>query len=503
MKRKTGYFGLKRKLIVCFMLIILVMGMICMVVFLSNNLVSKRFNSIYESNTLIVEISNEVAALEEATERYLSTKSTDFLEAAHESMNSLGLLTYELKGWQPTSEDKMMMLDISEMTDRMMAHVNNALLAKINRKSDVYTQEFEKISRLSGYIRSYCNQLNSILTEENNRELAEYTKKQTSFNLVILISFGLVSTACIVYIIYQSNSISKPIAQISEAAHAISMGDFMVADVSCDTNDEVSLMADAFNNMKIDIKESMDRLERQRLLEEILKEEQVNNLRIQTMLKDAEYIALQSQIQPHFLFNTINAGIQIAYSENADETVAFLDNMAGLFRYNLKNMREAVTLSAELEQVERYLYLLEKRFKGMFEFSIESRISEDECNRIKMPLMILQPLVENSYAHGIREKGSDGRIEVLVTVEDGYYAVKISDNGVGISEENVNKLLCGEKINESADRAKSNGIGIHNVRNRLIFFYDRQNIMKIQSREKEGTTVTVYLEEAEDASFGG
>jgi len=500
--RQHKFFGLKRKLITCFMLIVFVMSLICMIVFLSNIVVSDHFNSIYESNTLIIEISNEVRNLEESTERYLSTKSTDFLEAAHESMNSLGLLTYELKGWQPTSKENQMMLDISEMTDRMMAHVNNAFLAKLNRNSELYTEEYQKISRLSVYIQSHCEQLNGILTEVNNRELAEYTNKQITFNILIIIFFGLVCVACVVYIIYQSNIISKPIVQISEAAHAIAMGDFMVADVNCDTNDEVSLMANAFNNMKADIKESMDRLERQRHLEEVLQEEQVNNLKIQAMLKDAEFIALQSQIQPHFLFNTINAGIQIAYSESADETVEFLDNMAGLFRYNLRNMQEAVTLSAEIEQIERYLYLLEKRFKGMFTFSIDVNIPEEICNQIKMPLMILQPLVENSYVHGIREKGTDGKIEVIVTTESGYYTVRIKDNGVGISEANVKKLLRGEKINESAERAKSNGIGIHNVRNRLIFFYDRQNIMKIDSRKNEGTTVTVYLEEVENASFG-
>lgn len=500
--KKKKLFGLKRKLITCFMLIVFAMSMICMVVILSNVIVSDHFNSIYESNTLIVEISNEVKKLEESTERYLSTKSTDFLESAHESMNALGLLIYDLKGWEPTSKENQMMLDISEMTDRMMAHVNNAFLAKLNRNSARYTEEYQKISRLSGYIQMHCEQLNGILTEENNRELAEYTNKQVAYNFLIILFFGFVCVCCVVYIIYQSNTISKPIVQISEAAHAISMGDFMVADVSCDTNDEVSLMAEAFNNMKTDIKDSMDRIELQRHLEEVLKEEQVNNLKIQAMLKDAEFIALQSQIQPHFLFNTINAGIQIAYSENADETVEFLDNMAGLFRYNLRNMQEAVTLSAEIEQIERYLYLLEKRFKGMFTFSIRVEIPEERCNQIKMPLMILQPLVENSYVHGIREKGTDGRIEVVVAEEDGYYTVKICDNGVGISEANVRKLLRGEKINESAERAKSNGVGIHNVRNRLIFFYDRNNIMKIDSRKNAGTTVTVYLEEVEDASFG-
>jgi hypothetical protein len=191
------------------MLIVMVMSAICLIVFVSSIIVSDRFNSIYENNNLIVEIRNEVEQLEESTERFLSTKSTDFLEAAHESMNSLGLLTYELKGWQPTSQEKMMMLDIGEMTDQMMAHVNNALLAKINRNSELYTSEFQKITRLSVYIRTHCEQLNNILTEENNRQLTEYSNKQLAFNLAVIIFFIVVSAGSVIYIIYQSNIISQ------------------------------------------------------------------------------------------------------------------------------------------------------------------------------------------------------------------------------------------------------------------------------------------------------
>ncbi|MBQ4061355.1 MAG: histidine kinase [Christensenellaceae bacterium] len=495
MKKSAGFFGIKKKLILCFMLIVFVMGMICMMVFISNILVSQRYTKIYESNALIIQISNEVSALEEATKLYLSTKTTESLEDAHELMNSLGLLTYEFKTYPPDSDIHMMMIDISQMTDTLMSEVNTTLLAKITRNSEQYTQSFEKINRLTGYLETTCLRLNKLLTEENNRELADYTARQKTFNMVIILSFSVVSFACVAYIVFQSNSISKPIIELSEGAHAISSGDFSKPDIACDSHDEIGQMALAFNNMKIDIKESMDRLERQRQLEAILKEEQVNNLQIQAMLKDAEFVALQSQIQPHFLFNTINAGIQIAYSENADQTIEFLANMAGLFRYNLKNMQEPVTLSAEIEQVERYLYLLRKRFDDMFSFNIRVDIPRHICNQLKMPLMILQPLVENCYAHGIREMISDGRIDITVCEENGYYAVKITDNGVGISAENVEKLMRGEKTANGAERSKSLGIGVRNVRRRLIVFYERQDVMHIESIPGSGTTVTVYLEE--------
>ena len=498
MKAKSSlYTSIKKRLIICFILIAFVMGIICLVVFASNLLVSKRYNSIYENNSLIIEISNEVESLEAATERYLSTKTTDSLEEAHECMNSLGMLTYELKILAPYSEINMMMRDIGGMTDQLMSHVNAALLAKINRNAELYTDEFEKVSELSAYINSHCLSLNKLLTEENNRELTEHTRRQTGLNVVIILSFAVVSAACVAYIVYQSDAISKPIIQMAKSAHAISMGNFEMPDIECGTEDEISQMAEAFNNMKADIKDSLERLEMQRLLEVALKEEQMDNLRVHALLKDAEFVALQSQIQPHFLFNTINAGIQIAYREGADETVEFLENMSGLFRYNLKNMQEPVTLAAEAEQIERYLYLLEKRLAGSMLFEIHNDVPKEIQRRIKMPLMILQPLVENSYVHGIRGKTEGGRIDVTVCECRGRYAVKIEDNGAGMSARDVERLIKGERINENAERAKSLGIGVHNVKNRLELFYERKDVMEIQSIEGEGTEVIVFLEEVQ------
>ncbi len=493
--------SIKRRLLMCFLLIAFVMGIICLMVFVSNVLINKRYERIYDNNSLILDINSEVDSLVSATERFLSTKTTDSLEAAHECMNTLSILTYELKTVPPSSEINMMMRDIGGMTDFLMSHVNIALLAKINRNGEQYTGEFDRISRLSGYISTHCLRLNMLLMESNNQELNEYTEKQANFNIIIIVSFALVTVMCVLYIIYQSNAISKPIVQMAKSAREISEGNFSTPDIEIALPDETGLMAEAFNKMKSDVRNSIDRIERQRLLEVALKEEQMDNLRIQSLLRDAEYVALQSQIQPHFLFNTINAGLQIAYREGADETVEFLDNMSGLFRYSLRNMQEPVTLASETEQIERYLYILEKRFAGSFSFEIRHELPPELCRTVLMPLMVLQPIVENAYAHGIRSRSESGRIEVAERIINGRYAVTISDNGMGMSSRDVERLLRGERINESAEKAKSLGIGIANVNNRLKHFYERDDVLTVDSTLGVGTTVTVFLGEADNASF--
>ncbi len=494
-KRAAKPTSIKRRLTIGFLMIAFIMSLICLLTFISNIFVSRRYVSIYENSTLISSINAEVKELQSATERYLSTKTTDSLERAHECMNSLGLMTYDLKKLAPDSRVNMMMIDIAEMTDTLMSHVNAALLAKISRNGEAYTNEFEKIRRLTGYIDTHSMNLNALLIEENSFELYEQTVRQNRINLVIIGAFVLVIGVCALYIAYQSNVISKPIIQIAESAYQISRGNFSIPDITADTNDEIDKMAVAFNAMKVDIRSSIEQMEKQRLLERILKEEQMDNLRINALLKDAEFVALQSQIQPHFLFNTINAGMQIAYRENADETVEFLSNMSGLLRYNLKNMRERVSLTDEMEQTQRYLYLLEKRFSESVSFSVSSSIAPDIQKNIFMPPMILQPLVENSYAHGIRGMANGGTIRVAAKEKDGRYAVEITDNGAGMDAEDIARLLKGEKINEGADKTKSTGIGIHNVKNRLELYFERPDVLDIESEKGKGTTVTVFLEE--------
>ena len=148
-----------------------------------------------------------------------------------------------------------------------------------------------------------------------------------------------------------------------------------------------------------------------RLRDSMEKEAQMKEreLSMEANLKEAQLKFLQAQINPHFLFNSLNAGAQLAMMEDAEATGSFLEKMADFFRYNVKKMNGSSTLREELELVDNYIYILNVRFAG--DITYEKHI-EEGFDDTQMPGMILQPLVENAVTHGIRDRIQHSRIIV-------------------------------------------------------------------------------------------
>ena len=208
-------------------------------------------------------------------------------------------------------------------------------------------------------------------------------------------------------------------------------------------------------------------------------------------LRKTELKALQAQINPHFLFNTLNAGAQLAMMEGADRTYEYVQNVAEFFRYNVKKSNDIVTVREELELVDHYIYILNVRFSGDIHYGKE--IEEDLLDSC-MPSMILQPIVENSVNHGIREMNGEGKIRLKVYHVDGdTLGISIRDNGIGMDRDTIEKVL-GGNYHEEQSGGGSNGIAMGNVIARLKLFTQNEDVMTILSDGKDqGTEVILYL----------
>lgn len=219
---------------------------------------------------------------------------------------------------------------------------------------------------------------------------------------------------------------------------------------------------------------------------------------IYELSREAELHALQSQINPHFLFNTLNAGAQLAMMEGADRACTFIENAAELFRYNMRNMDKPVTIGDEIRNVENYMHLLKERFADKIEFMLEK---EDRILNVRIPCMILQPIVENAYIHGVGDMEETGMIWLNAGVSDGMATISIRDNGKGISQEKIEEILSGDTLSERLEnpgskyghKGHTNGIGLGNIISRLKIFYERENIIKIYSEPGKGTEVVLFI----------
>jgi len=207
-------------------------------------------------------------------------------------------------------------------------------------------------------------------------------------------------------------------------------------------------------------------------------------------LKDAELKYLQAQINPHFLFNTLNAGTQLALMEQADTTYRYLQNVASFFRAKTNREKQVTTLTDEISLVDNYLYIINVRFSGAISYE---KIIDDDLTNVAMPSMILQPIVENAINHGFRNLDRPKKIVLSVYRLGSLISLSVKDNGHGMTQEQIENILAGN-VPVRARGDETNGVGLGNVVNRLQLFYKTEDVIDITSAGPEkGTEVILYI----------
>jgi sensor histidine kinase YesM len=286
---------------------------------------------------------------------------------------------------------------------------------------------------------------------------------------------------------------------LAYSAERVSKGDFDIEPVEIKTNDEINVLAKAFNKMVVNIRSYIDEIKRQAEVEKKLKEQEMQNLKMKSLLKDAQLKSLQSQINPHFLFNTLNTASQLSMMEGADKASEFIENVAKLFRYNLKKIDEPVSLADEINNAKNYMYILKTRFGNKIEFFTD--IDETAFDAV-IPCTIIQPIVENAYIHGLEDLERKGEIHLNVKAHKEKILIEIIDNGMGMDKSQVRALIS----QDDGDLSKKHvtGIGIHNVIDRLRLFYniaEIEDVIEIESRVGYGTKVTLKIPYYKDVVY--
>ena len=202
--------------------------------------------------------------------------------------------------------------------------------------------------------------------------------------------------------------------------------------------------------------------------------------------RKSEFDTLQSQINPHFLYNTLDIIVWMIENENSDKAVNIVTALAKFFRISLSKGKNIITVKDEVEHVRNYLMIQNMRFKNRFEYSID--VDEEVLSYSSLKLM-LQPLVENAIYHGMEFMDGDGEIDVKVFKEDDSLYFTITDNGLGMSEDMVETLLSKDFVPSK----KGSGIGVKNVNERIKLYFGSEYGLKVESEPDEGTKITIHL----------
>ena len=281
--------------------------------------------------------------------------------------------------------------------------------------------------------------------------------------------------------------VTKPLTQLAQMMSRF--GDRQEEEpFEYDGNDELKILSDSFNQM----------IEKTALYISQLEEEKQRVKSEQTQKRRAEFKALQAQINPHFLYNTLDSIHWKAEEAQAQEISDMVQALATFFRVNLSKGQEMIRLRDEAAHVESYLRIQQIRYGDKLEYSVQ--IDEDILD-VRLPKLILQPLVENSINHGIREKDGTGTIRITGTKDpEGILLLTVWDNGIGIPEEKLKNLqetlISGRKVHQE-------GYGIFNVNDRIRLNYGPEYGLSIQSEYGRETVVQLRMpaapEDEEDA----
>ena len=446
-----------------------------------------RVEAVYLSNVNLNDLSEGLDNLQVAMSDYLRTKSSDAMEQYYRSEQDYRELLDTLNRQATDNEILLTEKNIYGLSQSYLELTSEIVQAKRGRNVEKYASLYGEASELYDEVNTFIYSLNNEQFKNNSVTYRALVESMRYMELITIIVLLLVLFGNASLIVMSTKMITEPLKLLAETADEVAKGNFEVAQLPVQHMDEVGIVTGAFNQMVTSIRNYIEQLRQTLERENQLKERE---FLMQNHLKDAQLKYLQAQINPHFLFNTLNAGAQLAMMEDAEKTEQFLLNVSEFFRYNVRGDDQPVTLGEEIRLVDNYVYILNVRFAG--EILFEKDVDES-LNQVHVPGMILQPLVENAVNYGIRNIDWKGRIELTVCRRDDQISISVWDNGAGMTKERIAQVLSGE-IADEVPSSNSNGVGMQNVIKRLNLFFNDQAQMDIYSEGLNmGTEVVITI----------
>lgn len=291
----------------------------------------------------------------------------------------------------------------------------------------------------------------------NKKEIQEYYYFWSIGFLVITIVLSIII----------SLKISRPIKILKASMKEVEKGNFDIK-VGVESSDEIGELSKAFNIMTTKIKELMQQ-----------------NVMEQEQKRKSELKALQAQINPHFLYNTLDSIIWMAESRKTEEVVLMTSSLAKLFRLSISKGEEIVSVFSEIEHIKSYLTIQKMRYRDKLDFNIQVEDSILHCKVLKI---VLQPLVENAIYHGIKNKIGIGIIRITAKRVGDKLLLQVIDNGTGMTQSEIDHIF--EKRDTSI---KGNGVGVRNVNSRIKLYFGDEYGLNFMSEPDKGTTVDIWL----------
>lgn len=420
-----------------------------------------------------------------------------FKEEMDESLYKLvvGYVTFENISQEETIKDPYVLIDDlrSTFTDLMGITTEEesrmwleSLLRNINTLEKRVDDIVESVAEGGQYDKNIKELDNNIyiLTELIREDIQYYIYYQTrsmeqvnnnlnakinKFIVVCSVLIGAVLLVVIILTLLIVSGILKPVQELTSATRKVSKGDFQTR-APIRSRDEIAVLAEAFNNMAGNMQSLVDKI----------KEDE-------RKMRKADLRLLQEQINPHFLYNTLDTIVWLIEAEETDKAVNMVVTLSEFFRLVLSRGKEFITVREEEQHISSYLEIQEVRYHDILEYDVQI---DQSLYEFEIPKLTLQPLVENALYHGIKYKRAKGYIHVNGERDGDTIRLTVRDNGVGMDEEELQELR--KEISRPCKETEK-GFGLANVNERIHMYFGPEYGMTITSRKGKGTIVEVVI----------
>lgn len=440
----------------------------------------QRTGSIQSISQFLNDVEGSMLALENYRWDFGDTAEliTTLRQQQRESAAHLSQINMDL---HQVSEEQYLLANAAATTygtfSLMVEEIINLLLR--GKGDDASALYYDKAEPCGSYMRQYTQQLLERAIQDNQSAYAELNQLNEQLKIaqsVLLFSCFVLGIMLVISLFSLLNSVRE----MAKASQAISRGEFDTPDVNESKRDEIGQMAKAFNEMKRSMKQQVQLLEEKNEMER-------EALELQNLMEREKLQQLRSQINPHFLFNTLNVIMYTSQQEGASRTHSLIGSLSRLFRYALGSNEAQVPLSREVHIVDEFYSLYRARFSERMQ--MQWHISpEVDLTETMVPSFILQPLVENAFKHGLAPKEEDGCVDIFIDVEGKTLKISVTDDGVGMSPEALQNL----RRNLQNPPTAGEHIGVYNVAARLRL-WGREYGMDIQSEQGKGTAAVLRL----------
>ena len=434
----------------------------------------KAFDTLLEDNAACYAVQDAIKEETRAFEHYVREPSQEssqtFADACAAAEESLAALPFD---YAKIGEDRYARTWSLRQGYAGYQKARDAFL-QLAPSAEDYVERMYAVMDQQDYLAEYALRLTQATLEQEN---TTYSSQATRLQRLPWLYFGLLAAAVALMLLLirvLNRAVVQPLLRLAQASRSIAGGDYTGADLPVHSGDEVGQLTGTFNRMKHAMAEHLSTLN-------ALHREEVRNLALEKDLEHTRLEVLKSQVNPHFLFNTLNMISCMARLEDASTTDQMIVHLGSLFRHNLRTKQQEVTLEEELDGLEDYIYLQQMRFDGRI--TVEKKIEADPA-AVRLPSFTLQPIVENAFSHGLKSCEEGGRILLRGWMQGRTLILTVADNGRGMTPAELDALQ--EKIAQSEQTGRSIGLG--NISRRIGMLYPGGK-MQVFSREGHGTVI--------------